>query len=575
MVGDYQLVESLGEGGLGEVFTAKHTKTGKSAAIKLLHSERAGNAEAMGRYFDDIRTVAGLQHPGIVGITDCGMLVGDGVSQPYLVMEALEGQSLDVELEELALLTPERTVVACRQIAGALAAAHNVSLVHGDLTSANIFISQNDEGGDAFKILDFGSRHLEVESGTPAYLSPEQCNQQPAGPPTDIYALGILMYEMLTARVPFGDTDAQDAVLGHLTQLPTPPSQIVRTMPHATEAVCLKALEKDPNQRYASMQEFAAALTDPEAYVDSHGGLAGFLSGGSQLKLPSAQAPAAVPAPVSAAKTMLGAAPVPGAAPAPQAATPAPTPAPTPTPAPAPQAAAPAPTPAPASQAATPAPTPTPAPAPAPQDDFPDDFTDQFAPRRSRAPLIAVGVGALVVVVAVIVMATGGDGDKESEPEEVAGTTGTVAPQAAPTTDATAPTAPPVAPPVAPPAATTADAAAPTTPVVATTVVVAVETTPTGAEVWVDGESKARGVAPTRVELPKGVSATIIARKNGYESARQTVTAEDHGTVFLVLSAKRVVAEVQPTAKKKRKKRKRRKRRKKKHGRDDLLPPKL
>ncbi len=529
VVGDYQLVESLGEGGLGEVFTAKHSQTGQSHAVKLLHPERAGSAEAMGRYFHVIRTVAGLQHPGIVGIVDCGMLVGEDSSQPYLVMEYLEGQSLDVELEELALLTPERAVAACRQIADALAAAHRAGVVHGDLTSANIFISSRDDGGEAIKILDFGAMHLEVESGTPAYMSPEQCNQQPAGPPTDIYALGILMYEMLTARVPFGDTDAHDALLGHVTQLPALPSHIVRNMPLHVEAVCLKALEKDPGQRYASMDELAAALANPEEYVDGHGGLNGFLSGGSRLVLPPAQAAAPAPAP----------------APAPQAAAPAPAPAQAAAPAPAPQAAA-----------------------VAPQDDITDDFS---RPSRSRAPLIAVIVGGVVVVGAVIVMATGGDGGEKSQADEAAGTTGNVAAQAPPTTDAAAPAAPPVAPPA--PAST--DAAAPAAPV-PTTVVIAVETTPAGAEVWVDGESGSRGIAPTRVELPRGVPATIIARKSGYESARQTVTAEDHGTVSLVLSAKRVVDEVEPaTEKKPKKRRKRRKRRKKKHGRDDLLPPKL
>ncbi|HET6611633.1 MAG TPA: protein kinase [Kofleriaceae bacterium] len=340
-VGNYRVVQKLGEGGMGSVYLAEHPLIGKKVALKVLHAELSSNEDVTTRFFNEAKAVNDIQHPNIVDIIDYGTI--DNASSPghhvvYFIMEFLDGVSLADTVRTQAPLEVKRTLHICHQIADCLAASHRNSIVHRDLKPDNIILVARRSTKDFVKVLDFGIAKLTGEHhgsrrtrtgivmGTPAYMSPEQCEGRgQIDHRTDIYSLGILLYECLTGRVPFVGVGYGEVLVQHLTQSPPPPSSLVSTIPPHVEAVCLKALQKDPGARYATMEDFMAALDDPEAYVESHGGLAGFLDSGATVvpvhadasQRYQAFAPGDSPArpPAYAAKTVALPAPVEGAGP--------------------------------------------------------------------------------------------------------------------------------------------------------------------------------------------------------------------------------------------------------------------
>src|SRR5690606_26520606 len=183
----------------------------------------------------------------------------------YFIMEFLGGQSLARIIHEQAPLSPERAQAIALQIADALGASHRQGIVHRDLKPDNVMISQRRDGRDFVKVLDFGIAKLTgdqqgsrrtrtgIVMGTPAYMSPEQCEGRgQIDHRTDIYALGILLYEMLTGQVPFRGEGYGEVLVQHMTQAPQKPSTIRGVVPPHLEAVCMKALEKRPEQRFDS-----------------------------------------------------------------------------------------------------------------------------------------------------------------------------------------------------------------------------------------------------------------------------------------------------------------------------------
>ncbi len=294
-VGNYLVTQKLGEGGMGSVYLAEHPTIGKKVALKVLHSEFSSNAEVAKRFFNEAKAVNDIGHPNIVDIVDFGILQGMlGREQlVYFIMEYLHGTSVTALIRNESPLPPERALSLALQIADALAASHKCGIVHRDLKPDNIILVQRAREKDFVKLLDFGIAKLTGDNaggnrtrtgivmGTPAYMSPEQCDGKGlVDHRTDIYALGILLYEMLTGRVPFIGEGYGEVLVQHLTQKPLPPSQY-RMLPPHVEIVVLKALEKRQDLRYPTMEEFMRAMADPVGYVEANGGLQGFL--GRQL----------------------------------------------------------------------------------------------------------------------------------------------------------------------------------------------------------------------------------------------------------------------------------------------------
>ena len=330
-IGNYLVTQKLGEGGMGAVYLAEHPTIGKKVALKVLHSEFSTNQEVAARFFQEAKAVNDIGHPNIVDIVDFGILQA-GTSREqlvYFIMEYLAGSTLSQVIRSESPLPPERALTIALQVADALSASHKCGIVHRDLKPDNIILLQRGRERDFVKLLDFGIAKLTggnamgshrtrtgIVMGTPAYMSPEQCEgRDSVDLRTDIYALGIVIYEMLTGRVPFVGEGYGEILVQHLTQRPAPVSQF-RMLPAHVESVVMKALEKRADMRYPTMDEFMRAMADPVGFVEAHGGVTGFLQ--RQLMPSTAPLPSVrlTPAPLT---------PLPGTLIAPSFSTPAPT----------------------------------------------------------------------------------------------------------------------------------------------------------------------------------------------------------------------------------------------------------
>lgn len=292
-VGNYLVTQKLGEGGMGSVYLAEHPTIGKKVALKVLHAEFSTNPEVAERFFTEAKAVNAIGHPNIVDIVDYGVLQsgpGGRDRLVYFIMEYLHGPALANVIRTESPLAPERALTIALQVADALAASHKTQIVHRDLKPDNIILIRRGRENDFVKLLDFGIAKLTGSDGlsshktrtglvlgTPAYMSPEQCEgRATVDHRTDVYALGVVLYEMLVGRVPFIGEGYGEILVQHLTQQPVPPSQYRMMSPHV-EQVVLKALEKRVEMRYPTMDEFIRAMSDPVGYVESHGGVTGFL----------------------------------------------------------------------------------------------------------------------------------------------------------------------------------------------------------------------------------------------------------------------------------------------------------
>ncbi len=291
-IGNYLVRQKLGEGGMGSVYLAEHPHIGKKVALKVLHAEFASNTDVVTRFFNEAKAVNDIGHPNIVDIIDYGVLQtgpsGEGLV--YFIMEFLPGLTLSQLLQREAPLSPERALGIALQVADALSASRKSNIVHRDLKPDNIILIHRGREHDFVKLLDFGIAKLTGDQpgsrrtrtglvmGTPAYMSPEQCEGRGnVDHRSDIYALGIVLYEMIAGRVPFHGEGYGEVLVQHLTAAPPPPSTIRGIIPPHVEQVILKALEKRPEMRFPTMDEMAKAMADPVGYVEAHGGIAGFL----------------------------------------------------------------------------------------------------------------------------------------------------------------------------------------------------------------------------------------------------------------------------------------------------------
>jgi len=269
--GSYRIVRLIGEGGMGAVYLAEHTLIGRHAAIKVLLREMSHRQDLVTRFFNEARAATAVKHPGIVEIYDFGYH-GDGSA--YIVMEYLDGESLASRLRRMGPQPEARAAALCRQVAGALGAAHSKGIVHRDLKPDNIFIVRDSDmvEGERTKILDFGIAKLNADApggsmtrtgmvmGTPAYMSPEQ--SKGAGQVdgrTDIYALGCILFELVCGRPPFVAEGTGEVMAAHILAPPPRPSSF-RPVSPALEQVILRALAKAPEHRFKTTDELIGAL---------------------------------------------------------------------------------------------------------------------------------------------------------------------------------------------------------------------------------------------------------------------------------------------------------------------------
>jgi serine/threonine-protein kinase len=263
--GRYRLQARLGEGGLGVVYRARHLRLDRDFAIKVLQPEYAQNEGLRARFEREAKALGALTHPGVVGVTDFGI---DGLS-PFLVMELLEGATLDVCMP----LPDARALAILRDVLGAVAFAHGLGLVHRDLKPANVFLQALPEGEERVRVLDFGLAKFLDQSegaaltkpgatlGTPAYMSPEQALGGAASPRNDVYALGILLFELLAHERPFRGVGG-DLMRQHLL-VPVPSLGEKRPdLPAlaAIDAIVQRACAKAPAERFADAAEMRTAL---------------------------------------------------------------------------------------------------------------------------------------------------------------------------------------------------------------------------------------------------------------------------------------------------------------------------
>ncbi len=280
-VGPYRVLEVLGAGGMGIVYRVEHTLLAKQLAMKVLRRELLTvDPDSVRRFMREGRAAARIRADGIVTVTDYGSLA-DG--RPYLVMELMHGRSLGEMLEAEGALPVRQAVYLARCAARALRAAHEAGVIHRDLTPTNIFLDAVD-GEERVKLLDFGAAHsadpntVEVPDGppgivlgTPYYMPPEQARGLETDARSDLYALGIILFEMICGRVPF-DAPTIREIVAHQVKTPAPvPVSPHEALPPDLERVVARLLRKAPDERFQTAAELARELERIERSIDRKG----------------------------------------------------------------------------------------------------------------------------------------------------------------------------------------------------------------------------------------------------------------------------------------------------------------
>jgi serine/threonine-protein kinase len=268
-VGSFRLVRLLGRGGMGSVYLAEHPVIGSKVAVKFLHESLAENPQVVARFYDEARAVNLIGHENIVAIYDLNLLPPN---RYYFVMEFLDGQTLHAA-DHSRHLTPAEAIDVLLQLCDALQCAHERGVVHRDLKPDNVFLVTRGGKPHFVKLVDFGIAKLRGASvtstgrtaaglivGTPEYMAPEQCDDGAIDARTDVYALGVMAYELLAGRLPFLGKTVTQLLLAHLQQQPPPLSQFARDIDAELERVIMKALVKAPADRHPDMARFAEAL---------------------------------------------------------------------------------------------------------------------------------------------------------------------------------------------------------------------------------------------------------------------------------------------------------------------------
>lgn len=271
--GRYKLVKKLGEGGMGEVYAAEHVHIEKRFAVKLLRQEIVSNKEAVVRFRQEARSASSIGHRNIIAIEDFGELPDGRI---YMCMELLNGAPLNDLIKEQ--LSHERLINILIQTGHGLAAAHAKGIIHRDMKPENVFVTWTAGGEDIPKLLDFGIAKVAGNEGqnnltrtgtifgTPYYMAPEQALGNPVDARTDVYAMGVIMYEVFAGSLPFQGESFMGILTQHITTDPEPVAQRAakagRTLPPGIAEIVQRCMQKDPNNRFSSMDELVQALVN-------------------------------------------------------------------------------------------------------------------------------------------------------------------------------------------------------------------------------------------------------------------------------------------------------------------------
>jgi serine/threonine protein kinase/tetratricopeptide (TPR) repeat protein len=268
--GGYQILDLIAVGGMGRVYRAEQRVLGRTVAVKVIHPHLLSDESCSARFLTEARAASQLNHPNSVAVFDLGRADG---GQPYIVMEFLRGKDLARAVEEEGLIDLPRAVGILLQVLAALGEAHELGIVHRDMKPANVILERLRAGDDFVKVVDFGLAKLGLDAqagvttpgivfGTPDYMAPEQGRGEPTDRRSDLYAVGVMLFELITGRLPFEAESPTDVVLMQIAVPPPDPCTLApeREIPQALRDVCLKALAKSPDERHQSAAELADAL---------------------------------------------------------------------------------------------------------------------------------------------------------------------------------------------------------------------------------------------------------------------------------------------------------------------------
>jgi len=256
----YRVTERIGSGGMAEVFKAQDEVLGRTVAVKVLHERYAAEPNFVARFRQEAQAAANLQHPNIVNIYDWGR---EGETY-YIVMEFVKGTDLKTIVEQQGAIDPTKAAEIAVQVCSALAEAHGYDVIHRDIKPHNIVITPD----GTVKVMDFGIARAGNTTmtqtgsvlGTAQYISPEQAQGRPLGPASDLYSLGVTLYELVTGRLPFNADTPVAVALKQVNEQPVPVREIMPSVPASLESIIMRALRKDPAERYVSAKEMRADL---------------------------------------------------------------------------------------------------------------------------------------------------------------------------------------------------------------------------------------------------------------------------------------------------------------------------
>ena len=280
--GRFKLIESLGNGGMGQVFVAENMSIGMRVAVKLLKPELLANPEFRARFQNEAQAVASIEHPNVARFFD--LVVGDPT---FIVMEYVRGETL-ANLLKRGPLSIERALAIAERLCWGLDAAHAAGVVHRDLKPANVLLAPDAEHGETPKLIDFGLAKLAAAAGdsqltrtgqiigTPAYMSPEQIRGERVDGRADVYALGCMLFELLTGKAPFSNgVDDVQILYRQMHEAAPPLGKFLPDVPSALDALMDKALHKEPERRFPSVQAMAAALSEIALAAARRSGISG------------------------------------------------------------------------------------------------------------------------------------------------------------------------------------------------------------------------------------------------------------------------------------------------------------
>jgi Protein kinase domain len=285
VLGSYRLLQQIGSGGMGRVFIAEHVRLGRKVALKVLRSEYSGNLEAVKRFFAEARAVNRINHENIIEVSD---FVENSDGPSFYIMELLRGVELRALQDREGILPLPRALGIVLQVCRGVAAAHDAGVIHRDLKPDNIFLIERDGRPDFVKLLDFGVAKLSnaalddaptyqtsagIVVGTPDYMAPEQALGSTVDQRCDVYALGVILFELVAGRRPFVGRTAREVMVQHMVAPPPRPSQLnpAYEVPYALEELILACLRKDPQYRPATIRDVERTLNEILHACAGHG----------------------------------------------------------------------------------------------------------------------------------------------------------------------------------------------------------------------------------------------------------------------------------------------------------------